>query len=167
MADGFVVWVTGPQEPSIARVAAAVADALARRCADTELLTSATAGMELPPGDARACAAAAAAVRLAAHGVAVVVAVPGDACALRAATRAACPRCIEVYVAAGAARAGYEPPERPEVQVDFPETELGGAVARTLRTLEVLGHLPAARDAAYSEQEEREVLRRLKSFGYI
>jgi hypothetical protein len=165
MAGGFVVWITGPEEAAIERVASAVAAGLARRT-DTELLTCATPGMDLV-SDALARAAAAAAVRLAAHGIGVVVAVPGDTRALRDAVRAACLRAIEVYVPSGTPRAGYEPPDRPEVEVDSPQAALEGAIARTLRTLEVLGHLPSTRDAAYSEQEEREVIRRLKSFGYI
>jgi hypothetical protein len=70
-------------------------------------------------------------------------------------------------VPAGAGGGTYEPPARPEVQVDFPESELDVAVERTLRTLELLGYLRPASDTAYSADEEREVIRRLKSFGYL
>ena len=165
-ANGFVVWVTGPNDVMVARVAHAIATALGRRRLDVEVLDGGTPGFNLVTGPGSDHATAFAAARLAQHDVAVVVAVPSPARALRDACRAAAARMIEVYVPGGA-RAGYEAPERPEVQVDFPETELDGAVARTLRTLEVLGHLRTRDDSAYTEEEEREVIRRLKSFGYL
>jgi len=165
-ANGFVVWVTGPNDVMVGRVAHAIAAALSRRRLDLEVLDGRTPGLNLVAGAGSDHAVAFAAARLALHGVAVVVAVPSTSRAVRDASRTACDRMIEVYVPGGA-RAGYEPPERPEVQVDFPETELDAAVARTLRTLEVLGHLGPAGDTAYTEEEEREVIRRLKSFGYM
>ena len=164
--NGFVVWVTGPNDVMVARVAHAIGAALGRRRRDLEMLDDRTPGFDLIAGAGIDRAAAFAAARLALHGVAVVVAVPSPSRAVREAGRAASDRMIEVYIPGGA-RAGYEPPERSEVQVDFPETELDAAVARTLRTLEVLGHLGPAGDTAYTDEEEREVIRRLKSFGYM
>lgn len=165
-APGFVVWVSGPNDVMIERVARAIAGAIGRRRREVEVLDARTAGFELVAGGPIDRAAAFAAARLAQHGVVVVLAVPSGSRAVRDATRVAAGRMIEVYVR-GAARAGYEPPERAEVQVDFPETELDAAVARTLRTLEVLGHLGPLDDTAYSAEEEREVIKRLKSFGYL
>lgn len=70
----------------------------------------------------------------------------------------------EVYVPGSTGSAGFEPPERAEVQVDFPETELDVAVERTL---ELLGFIKPADDPSYSDEEERQVVRRLQSFGYL
>jgi hypothetical protein len=65
------------------------------------------------------------------------------------------------------AAGAYEAPEKPEVEVTDPEPEPGAGVERTLHTLEVLGWLERDAGSAYSEDEEREVIRRLKAFGYL
>lgn len=167
MDEGVVVWVTGPSEGAVARVAGAVREKLVRRRLPVELLAPDTPGLDALAGPGLVRGVAFVASRLVRHGVVVVVAVPAPARAERDAARAALGRMIEVWVSAGGAAAGYEPPERPEVEVDRPDRELGAAVERTLRTLEILGFLAPASDAAYSAEEEREVIRRLKSFGYL
>jgi len=48
-----------------------------------------------------------------------------------------------------------------------PEPSPGAGVEQVLRTLEVLELLPRDEDRAYSDEEEREVIRRLKAFGYL
>src|SRR5207247_4307666 len=102
---------------------------------------------------------------LARHGVAVVVALP---VAARERVRAELGRMIEVYARpAHEATTGYEPPERPEVEIAVPEPSPGAGVEQVLRTLEVLDLLPRGEDRAYSEEEEREVILRLKAFGYL
>jgi len=164
--EGVVVWVSGPNDGAVARVAEALADRLVQRRVPTELVTARTPGIEAltgPDMDRRAACLAGCLVR---HGVAVVVAVPSPSRAARDAIRAQIGRLIEVYVAV-AGRGDYERPERPEVQVDSPETELACACDRTLRTLELLGFVQPADDASYSAEEERQVIRRLKSFGYL
>jgi adenylylsulfate kinase-like enzyme len=164
---GVVVWVTGPGEAMVERVAHAIHDRLARRHLEPELLTPQTPGIEALGGDDLARRVGFVADRLLRHGVVVVVAVPSPSRAERDQIRAALGRMIEVHVPVGSASGTYEPPFRPEVQIDFPESELDAAVERTLRTLELLGHVRPADDAAYSADEEREVIRRLKSFGYL
>ena len=124
-------------------------------------------GIEPLAGDGFDRRAAFVADRLVRHGVVVVVAVPSPSRAARDDIRAMLGRFIEVYVPVGADGRAYEPPARPELQIDFPESELDAAVERTIRTLELLGYLRPASDAAYSADEEREVIRRLKSFGYL
>jgi hypothetical protein len=74
---------------------------------------------------------------------------------------------IEVYVCTGAAPAGFEPPDKPEAEIALPETSPGAGAERVIRTLEVLELLPRGEDRAYSAEEEREVIRRLKAFGYL
>jgi adenylylsulfate kinase-like enzyme len=167
MNDGVVVWVTGPSQPRIERVADAIREKLVRRHVASDLLDSRTPGIDVLAGDDFEKRVAFAAERLVHHGVAVVVAIPSPSRQGRDAIRAWLRRLIEVYVPVGGAGAAYDPPTRPEVQIDFPESELDAAVERTMRTLEVLGYLKPSSDAAYSADEEREVIKRLKSFGYL
>jgi len=70
-------------------------------------------------------------------------------------------------VCTGAAPASFEPPDKPEVEIALPETSPGAGAERVIRTLEVLELLPRGEDRAYSAEEEREVIRRLKAFGYL
>jgi len=163
---GVVVWVSGPADEAIARVAAAIAERLERRHLPTELLTARTPGIAPLAGDGMERRVAFVAATLVRHGIAAVVAVPCLSRAVRDEIRVLLGRFIEVYVPVGA-RSGFEPPDRPEVRVDFPETELDGAVERTLRTLELLHYVPPADDPSYSAEEERAVIKRLKSFGYL
>ena len=163
---GVVVWVSGPAEDTTARVATAIADRLDRRHVPTEVLTPRTPGIAPLAGDGMERRVAFVASLLVRRGVAAVVAVPCPCRAVRDEIRVIAGRFIEVYVPVGA-RGVFEPPDRPEVQVDFPETELDAAVERTLRTLELLHYIPPADDPSYSAEEERAVIKRLKSFGYL
>jgi hypothetical protein len=162
MDAGFVVWVTGADDGAVLRVADAITSHLAQRHVATEQLDPRLPGIEVLAGPTLAERVAFAAALLARHGVAVVVAVPSPSRAERDAARARVPRMIEVWVP-GAERAGYEVPDRPEVEAGEPEA----TAERTLHTLEVLGHLARGNDPAYSEEEERQVIKRLKSFGYL
>ena len=167
MADGVAVWVSGPNDDAVARVAAAITDRLGQRRIEVETLDARTPGIDALAGatmDRRVAVLARCLVR---HGVTAVVAVPSPTRAARDEIRATVGRLIEVYVAVAGARADYEAPVRPEVQVDFPGSELAAACERTLRTLELLGYLRPADDPSYSAEEERQVIRRLKSFGYL
>jgi adenylylsulfate kinase-like enzyme len=163
---GVVVWVSGPAEDATARVAMAIADRLTRRRVSTELLTPRTPGIAPLAGDGMERRVAFVAATLVRHGIAAVVAIPCPSRVVRDEIRVVLGRFIEVYVPV-AARAGFEPPDRPEVRVDFPETELDGAVERAIRTLELLHYVPPADDPSYSAEEERAVIKRLKSFGYL
>jgi hypothetical protein len=149
----FAVWVSGADRARVERVADAIADHLATRDVPVEVLDSRTPGADALGGRAVVVLADA----LARHGVATIVALP-----LRAEdARATGARMIEVH-ACGGERPGYEAPERPEV-----ELEPGAGVERVVGTLEVLGFLPRARERAYTDDEERQVIRRLKAFGYL
>jgi hypothetical protein len=166
MSDGVAVWVSGANDETVARVAEALTARLARRRIAHELIDGRTRGIDALVGPARERCAAVAAALLVHQGVTVVVAVPSPSRAARDDIRVLVERFIEVHVA-GRGRPDYEPPERAEVAVDVAETEGGAAAERTLRTLELLGYLPPDDDRSYSAAEEREVLRRLKSFGYL
>jgi hypothetical protein len=166
MSEGVVVWLTGADAQAVERVADAVGDALERRHVAIERLTSRTPGIEALAGPGMERRVAFVAGMLVRHGVTVLVAVASPSRAVRDEIRAALGRLIEVHVVPGDA-ADYEPPLRAEVEVEAPAGSPGPAVTRTLRTLEVLGYLRPGDDPAYSAEEERAVIRRLKSFGYI
>ena len=165
---GFTVWVTGPEESTVRALADAVAARLAARHVPVEFLDERTPGIDALAGAGLERRVAFVARTLARHGVSTVVALAASTRAGRNGARAELERVIEVYVheGAGGGGAGYEPPERAEVEVLVPEPSPGGGVQRTLRTLELLGFLTPG-DRVYSEEEEREVIRRLKAFGYL
>jgi hypothetical protein len=158
----FTVWITGPEPHALETLADDLVRQLAARDVPAEVIDGRTPGAAQlhDPGTAVVMLAAA----LARHGVTTVVALPGTR-AQRAQARAALGRLVEVAVPASVPAGGaYEPAERAEVQA-APDDR--GGVERVLRTLEVLRLLPPHDARAYSEEEEREVIRRLKAFGYI
>ena len=159
--QGFTVWVTGPDARAVDDVVATLLGGLAGRQLAVETIDARTPGMAGLDAEATAAAVVLAASLLARHGVVSVVALPGSR-AVRDRARADLGRMIEVYVPGE--RPGYEPPERPEVEIA--PTDTGPGVERALRTLEVLRLLPRDEER-YSEEEEREVIKRLKAFGYL
>jgi hypothetical protein len=163
MERGMVVWITSASAAAASEVAAGVAEALAGRDLTVELLHAERAGFERlsDPG-----ALATVAGLLAAHGVTSVVAEAVASRTQRDAARRGLGSMIEVLVTSGAAAAGaWEAPPQAEVEVDAAEGASG--VSRVLRTLEVLGYLKPRKDLAYSSEEEQEVIKRLKAFGYM
>jgi hypothetical protein len=159
--QGFTVWVTGPDARAVDDVVAVLVGGLTGRQLTIETIDARTPGMAGLGGEAAAAAVVLAAGLLARHGVVSVVALPGTR-AIRDRARTDLGRMIEIYVPGE--RPGYEPPERPEVEVVAEDA--AGGVERALRTLEVLGLVPRD-EARYSEEEEREVIKRLKAFGYL
>ena len=167
MGLGFTVWVTGPDDRVMSGVAESIAARLAARRVPIELLDARTPGVDAIAGaDAGACLAFVAGA-LMRHGASVIVGLPAPTRAPRERARAELGRMIEVYVRPlGRESTGYEPPLRAEVEITMPEPEAGAGVERALRTLEVLELLNPVVASAYSADEEREVIRRLKAFGY-
>lgn len=159
---GFTIWVTGPEQMPVETVAAAVAGRLGGRGLPVELLDSRTPGAGvLETGDAVGFVADA----LARHDVVVVVALPTPSGAVRERLRERLGRMIEVHVP-GVPSAGYEPPAKAEVEAAGHDP--AGSAERTLGTLELLGYLePTGQRPGFSVEEEREVIRRLKAFGYL
>ena len=166
---GFTVWVTGPEMGPVQAIAEQIAAGIAARAWPVEPLGASTPGIEVLAGEGGEQRVAFVAAALARHGVATVVSLPAAARAARERARTELGRMVEVYVrpAAGAAAPDYEPPDRPEVEITVPEAVPGAGAEQVLRTLEVLDMLPRREDRAYSEAEEREVIRRLKAFGYL
>ena len=155
----FSVWVTGGDAVAVAGTVDTIAERLAARGLPVETLDERTPGVDALAGDARA--AAFVAETLARHGVATLVGLRIPAREERDGVRARVARMIEVHVSGGDAD-GYEPPDRAEVEIESP-----AGVARVLGTLEVLGLLRRDDRRGYGEAEEREVIRRLKAFGYL
>ena len=168
-APAFSVWVTGPEQGAVEAIAEELARRLAARRLAVEVLDRRTPGIDALAGEGLERRAAFVAGLLARHGVAVVVALPVTARAARERVRTELGRMIEVYArpAHQAPDTTYEPPERPEVEIAVPESSPGTGVEQALHTLEVLELLPRAEERAYSEEEEREIIRRLKAFGYL
>jgi adenylyl-sulfate kinase len=62
----------------------------------------------------------------------------------------------------------YEEPEKAEVVVHTAEESVEESLAKILKTLEVMGYIPASEsDTEYSEEEEEEIKKRLADLGYI
>lgn len=62
----------------------------------------------------------------------------------------------------------YEEPEKAEVVVNTAEETIEESLAKILKTLELMGYIPASgSDSEYSEEEEEEIKKRLADLGYI
>jgi adenylyl-sulfate kinase len=62
----------------------------------------------------------------------------------------------------------YEEPLNPEVVVETDRETVEESVAKIVRTLELMGYIPASEAAAdYTEDEEEKIKERLKALGYI
>jgi hypothetical protein len=162
--EAFTVWVTGAEPRVLHDVADDLAARLAARRVRVEMLDARTPGLEILAGDALEQRIAFVAGLLVQHGVAVVVALPGSRRG-RDGARARLGRMIEVHVRTSGEAPDYEAPERAEVEVVAGRPPAG--LERVLPTLEVLNLLTRAHDRSDSADEEREVIRRLKSFGYL
>ena len=61
----------------------------------------------------------------------------------------------------------YEPPENAEVVVDTGSETIDESHDKIIRTLELMGYVPAETGAAYSPEQEAKIKKRLKDLGYI
>jgi len=160
---GVVVWVTAASAAAAHEVAVLLAEAFAARELRVELLHAERPGLE---SISEPAALGAVAGLLAGHGVHSVIAEAASSRAVRDAARRTLGSMIEVFVQSGAAGSPtWEAPPQAEVEVDAAAAAAG--IPRVLRTLEVLGYLKPRDDLAYSPDEEREVIKRLKAFGYM
>jgi hypothetical protein len=140
--QGFTVWVTGPEARDVDDVVALLVGNLTGRQLTVETIDAGTPGVAGLGTEAAAEAVVLAARLLMRHGVATVIGLPGTRAA-RDRARADLGRMIEVHVPGD--RPGYEPPERPEVEIG--RDDVGRGVDRVLSTLEVLRlRLPVADD---------------------
>ncbi|MFH1690581.1 MAG: adenylyl-sulfate kinase, partial [Candidatus Eisenbacteria bacterium] len=62
----------------------------------------------------------------------------------------------------------YEEPVKPEVVVNTAEETIEESAGKIMRTLELMGYIPASdTEQEYSEEEEEEIKKRLADLGYI
>ena len=62
----------------------------------------------------------------------------------------------------------YEPPDNPEIMVETDKESEEQSVNKIVRTLELMGYIPAGDGSEdYSEEEEAKIKKRLKDLGYI
>jgi adenylyl-sulfate kinase len=62
----------------------------------------------------------------------------------------------------------YETPEKPEVHVQTDKETVEESTAKIIKTLEILGHIPAIEgETDYSDEEEEVIKNRLQDLGYI
>jgi adenylyl-sulfate kinase len=62
----------------------------------------------------------------------------------------------------------YETPEKPEVHVQTDKETVEESTAKIIKTLEILGHIPAIEGATdFSEEEDEVIKNRLQDLGYI
>lgn len=62
----------------------------------------------------------------------------------------------------------YEPPDNPEILIETDKETEEESVNKIIRTLELMGLIPAAdAEDEYSEEEEAKIKQRLKDLGYI
>jgi adenylyl-sulfate kinase len=62
----------------------------------------------------------------------------------------------------------YEPPEHPEIVVETDKESIDESVNKIIRTLELMGYIPAGESSEdYSAEEEEKIKKRLKDLGYI
>jgi adenylylsulfate kinase len=62
----------------------------------------------------------------------------------------------------------YEPPEKPEIHVRTDQEDPEQSTAKIIKTLEILGFIPAIEgESNYTEEEEEVIKSRLRDLGYI
>jgi adenylylsulfate kinase len=62
----------------------------------------------------------------------------------------------------------YEPPDNPEILVETDKESVEQSVTKIIRTLELMGYIPAGDGSEdYSDEEETKIKKRLKDLGYI
>lgn len=61
----------------------------------------------------------------------------------------------------------YEPPEDAEIVCETDKESVEESVSKILKTLEILGYVPAVEGDEYSPEEEEKIRTRLKDLGYI
>ena len=62
----------------------------------------------------------------------------------------------------------YEEPLDPEIIVNTDKETVEESVAKILRTLELMGHIPPSdSEAEYTPEEEEKIKERLKALGYL
>ncbi len=173
-AEGCTVWLTGYQGSGKRAISDELSRLLLARHVPVEQFDIRTPGLEVfqsaDPTDAgryeRRLGLMAGALNR--HGVSVIVATMSPSRQLRDMLRQDIPNFMEVYVKrpAPATSQHYEEPLSPDVEV----AASGGtaiAAAAIVRALEERGSIPRAPEALVAADEEQQIIKRLKDFGYM
>lgn len=159
----FTVWVTGPDMHDVETMAHQIEGRLRAHALRTELVDARTPHIEGLNGEDGLVLLSS---MLARHDVVTILAMPIGSRTKRDRARAAMDRVVEVYVPRpGATALGYEPPDRPDIEVGCPAEGTGTGAARVVTLLEHLGFLGP--DARNTTAEDRAMRKRLKDFGYL
>jgi adenylylsulfate kinase len=172
--EGFTVWLTGIQGTGKRAISDELARLLAARHVPVEQFDIRTPGLDVftsadPTESGRyERRLGFLADILNRHGVAVIVATMSPSRNLRDTLRNEIPRFMEVYVKhrgpAGAHQ--YEEPLRPDVEI-APATEIATMAAeRIIQALESRHYIPRAAEVT-DDDEEQQIIKRLKDFGYM
>lgn len=175
--DGFTVWLTGLQGVGKRAISDEIARILVTRHIPVEQFDIRTPGLDVfasaDPSETghryeRRLGFLAAALNR--HGTAAIVATMSPSRRLRDSLREEIPRFMEVYVRhrdPAAAGHHYEEPLQPDLEVT-PAAEIAAAAAqRIVAALEAKGFIPSSRQAIAEEDEEQQIIKRLKDFGYM
>ncbi len=172
---GFTLWITGPDTGLCAELAGEVGGTLLERGCKVEILDEPAIDQHLAAGlsdsvdDQNALVSRIGFVSgILARNEVIAVAAPNSPKAeardrVRDASYASF---ILVHAKADAAE-GYEEPAEAEVVCDTTAEDTEASVGRILLTLASLDLIPKDESAEYSEEEEAEVMRRLKDLGYV
>jgi adenylylsulfate kinase len=173
--EAFTVWLTGYQGTGKRAISDAIAQILAARHVPVEQFDVRTPGLEIfqaaDPTESgryeRRLGYMASALNR--HGVAVIVATMSPFRELRDALRQEIPRFMEVYVRRRepASSQHYEEPLQPEVEVAAATEAASAAAGRIVDALERLGYIPRGPEAQAAADEEEQIIKRLKDFGYM
>lgn len=173
--EGFTVWLTGYQGTGKRAISDELARLLAARHVAVEQFDVRTPGLDIlqsadptETGRYERRLGFVASV-LNRHGVAVIVATMSPSRELRDALRGEIPRFMEVYVKRREPAPGphYEEPLTPDVEVAAATEATSAAAQRIMHALEGAGCVPRAPEAVAADDEEQQIIRRLKDFGYM
>jgi adenylylsulfate kinase len=173
--EGFTVWLTGLQGAGKRAISDELARMLVARHVPVEQFDIRTPGLEVfasaDPTETgryeRRLGFLAAALNR--HGVAVIVTTMSPSRDLRDKMRQVIGRFMEVYVKHRQPPSGhhYEEPLTPDVEVPTATEAATVAAERIFRALEERGCIPRGPEALAAADEEQQIIKRLKDFGYM
>lgn len=173
--EGFTVWLTGYQGTGKRAISDELARLLVARHVPVEQFDVRTPGLDIfqsvdPTETGRyERRLGFLASLLNRHGVAVIVATMSPSRDLRDTLRRNIPRFMEVYVRRREPAQGlhYEEPLTPDVEVAAATEAASAAAQRIIQALEARGSVRRAPEAVAADEEEQQIIRRLKDFGYM
>jgi adenylylsulfate kinase len=174
-AEGFTIWLTGLQGTGKRVISDELARMLAAHHVPVEQFDVRTPGLDVfasadptETGRYERRLGFLAGV-LNRHGVAVIVATMSPSRETREALRGELPHFMEVYVKPREPMAGwrYEEPLQPDVEVATATEAATVAAEKIIRALQARNLIPRVPERVAAVEEEQEIIKRLKDFGYM